>query len=461
MNKTRLTTLLLLSVLCFTVSAQSIFRTACGGNQPRLDSLLAETPMDTVDDRSRSLLHWAVACNRSGIVDFLLARDMPADPVDDEMVTPLQMSVRYNRISLFNKLSNLPEYENWKTQYGAVLLETAILRKNEDFAQKLIEEGVDIHIRNDRGSTPLEIAQRIGADNIATWFLAQGADQKLVRSFDMKGPYLGQKPPGMTPTVFAPNIISTEESEFGSVFNKDATEFFYAVDANGKNEIRYSRLENNEWSQPEIILSHEQYSYNDPFLSPDEQRLYFISRRPVTGKERMAFHDIWYVEKTNDGWSEPVNAGPNINSDATEFYISFTKEGTMYFASSRLAPEDQRRSALDIYYSEFVNGEFQKPVRLGNSVNTHAYEADVFVSPDESYIIFCGIRKEGLGRGDLYISFRNEDGSWARAVNMGDKINTKGYEYCPYVTSDGKYFFYTSQQDIYWVDARILEEFRR
>ncbi len=461
MNTVRLTFLLFITLLCCQVSAQSIFRTACGGNQPRLDSLLTETPLDTTDDRGRSLLHWAVACNRSGIVDFLIAKGIAVNSGDDEMVTPLQMSVRFNRTGLFDLLRVLPEYKGWQTQYGAVLLETAILRKNPDFVKKLIEAGTDIDIRNNRGSTPLEIAERIGASDIVSWLLDQGADKQLVRSFDLKGPYLGQKPPGMTPELFAPNIISTEESEFGSVFNKDATEFYYAVDVNGKNEIRFSSLVKGRWSKPEVILSHEQYSYNDPFLSPDEQRLYFISRRPVTGTERMPYHDIWYVERTTQGWSEPINAGQNINSEASEFYISFTHEGTMYFSSSVQAPEDQRRTDLDIYYAKSVNGQFQKPVRLDDSVNTPAYEADVFVSPDESYIIFCGIREEGLGRGDLYISFRNEDGSWTRALNMGDKINTKGYEYCPYVTSDGKYLFYTSQQDIYWVDARIIEEFRK
>jgi len=92
--------------------------------------------------------------------------------------------------------------------------------------------------------------------------------------------YLNQKPPSIVPEIFAPNLISKEtESEFGSVFNKEATEFFYGVDVNGKEEIRYSKLIENSWSEPETILVHEQYGYNDPFLSPDENKLFFISRR--------------------------------------------------------------------------------------------------------------------------------------------------------------------------------------
>ncbi len=57
--------------------------------------------------------------------------------------------------------------------------------------------------------------------------------------------YLGQKPPSHEPEIFAPDIISkNEESLFGSVFNKECTEFYYGVDSNGKSEIRFSKLEN-------------------------------------------------------------------------------------------------------------------------------------------------------------------------------------------------------------------------
>ena len=97
---------------------------------------------------------------------------------------------------------------------------------------------------------------------------------------------------------------------------------------------------------------------------------------------------------------------------------------------------------------------------LGEAINTEAYEADVFITPDESYMIFCSIRENGFGRGDLYISFNAESGQWKPAINMGYPINTPHYEYCPFVTKDGKYLFYTSQQDIYWVSTEIIEQLK-
>lgn len=268
--------------------------------------------------------------------------------------------------------------------------------------------------------------------------------------------YLGQKRPSTTPEIFAPNLISKKgQYEFGSVFNKDATEFFYGVNVNGKEEIRFSKLVGNNWSKPKTILKHKRYGSNDPFLSPDENRLYFISQRTLNGIGNPKDYDIWYVERVEDGWSEPINAGPNINTKKNEYYISFTENGTMYFSSNK------NGSNFDIYTSKFVNGEFQKPVVLSDAINTQHYEADVFIDPKETYIIFCANRPEGLGRGDLYISFKNIDGTWTKSMNMGEKINTKGHELCPFVSKDGKYLFYTSNQDIYWVSTEILDTYKK
>lgn len=277
----------------------------------------------------------------------------------------------------------------------------------------------------------------------------------IIGQTDAQTKYLKQKPPSNVPEVFAPDIISkSNRYEFGSVFNSDGTEFFYGVSVNGKEEMHYTKLVENTWSKPKSMLVHPQYGYNDPFLSNDENRLYFISVRAMDGKGDPKDYDIWYAERTEDGWSEPINAGSNINTRADEYYISFTNDGSMYFSSSKVG------NNFDIYKSEFKDGTFQKPKPLSDAINTSHYEADVFIAPDESYIIFCAKRPEGLGRGDLYISFKNEDNTWTTAVNMGDAINTKGHELCPFVSKDGKYLFYTSDQDIYWVSTEILKAYR-
>lgn len=448
-------------IFCFGLSSQSIYRTACNGDIARLDSMLTSNPIDVKDQRGRSLLHWAVACKQKGVFDFLLRNGIKINSIDVQEKTPLHIAVQYNNTEYFEYLMDLQSNNDWNTRYGASLLELAVMNRNKELVEKLLNRGVDINIKNKRGSTSLEISQRIGADDISQLLIAEGADENLVRKLELEGRYMGLQEPGINSKMFAPNFISTEEQEFGSILNEEGTEFYFGVDIGKRNEIRYSKMVKGKWTKPKTIISHERYSYNDPFLSNDENRLYFISNRALDGKGGVKDIDIWYVEKNGDGWSEPINAGSNINTIGDEYYISFTDESTMYFASNGHTREDTSRNDHDIYYSKFVDNEFQQPVLLDSAINTAAYEADVFVAPDESYLIFCSIRDEGYGRGDLYVSFKKPDGTWSNAVNMGNGINTEHYEYCPFVSKDKKYIFYTSNQDIYWISTEIINELKK
>ena len=274
--------------------------------------------------------------------------------------------------------------------------------------------------------------------------------------------YFGQKEPKNHPELFAPNLVSKpNRHEFGCTLSKDGSEFYFGVDNNGVMEIHYSILDEGVWSPQKKLFEYDSISFNDPMLSPDQKRLYFISNQ-AHGEIRIKDDtDIWYVERENKGseWSKPLPLGPAVNSDLNEYYASFTNDGTLYFAS-RDRSEDAPQYAYDIFRSKYKNGAFQKAKKLTETINTNRYEADVFIAPDESYMIFCSIRKNGLGQGDLYISFRDKTGNWSESVNMGDSINTEKHELCPFVSPDGKYLFYTRNQDIYWVSTNILGKYK-
>jgi hypothetical protein len=207
--------------------------------------------------------------------------------------------------------------------------------------------------------------------------------------------YFNEVPPGTTPKIFASGKVSTpEEFEFGAVFSNDRTEFYYGIFLNGRAETRMIKFEpgtnGGRWSKPVKILVDNVYSYNDPFLTPDNKKLFFISDRPLSGTGPKKDYDIWYVEREAGKWSQPKNAGPNINSEKNEYYISFTNSGKMYFSSNE--DDTEEKNNYDIYTSEFKNGDFQHPVKLSPAINTASYEADVFVSPDESYVVFAADR---------------------------------------------------------------------
>lgn len=274
----------------------------------------------------------------------------------------------------------------------------------------------------------------------------------------LEGEYLGQEPPGMTPEVFAPGIVSTNRGEFNAAFSPNGKEFYFSVNLSGRETMKFMTYQDNKWTSPQPAPFVCPQNDCDPIFSHDGQRLYFISTRPKKNRPNSRDWDIWYVEKTDAGWSDPVNIGPPVNSNLDEYYVSLTKEGTIYFASNR----DGGLGSFDIYKSQLVDGKYAQPKNLGPAINTKYLEHDPFIARDESYIVFTSVdRPEGFGTGDLYISFRQENGNWSDAQNLGKVFNTSGYDFCPITSPDEKYFFFTRRGDIYWVRIEAILSFRQ
>jgi Tol biopolymer transport system component len=218
--------------------------------------------------------------------------------------------------------------------------------------------------------------------------------------------------------------------------------------------MKFMKLENDQWTPPQPAPFVSPQNDCDPIFSHDGKRLYFISTRPKKDRGGSRDWDIWYVERKDGGWSEPINIGSPVNSDVDEYYVSLTTEGTIYFASNRAGG----MGSFDIYRSQRVDGDYAKPENLGAAINTQHLEHDPFIAPDESYLLFTSVdRPGGFGTGDLYISTRQKDGTWSEAKNLGKIFNTNGYDFCPIVSPDGKYFFFTRKGDIYWVRIEAIE----
>lgn len=279
---------------------------------------------------------------------------------------------------------------------------------------------------------------------------------------ELKGDYLGQEVPGTTPQVFAPGLISVEgERELNSVFSPDGRIFMFSRVVDGNFKMFFSfRRNDGTWQEPRMAPLSKTFPGHrevDMAFSPDGKWLYFISDRPLKGYS-LERYNIWRSRITRDGLHDPEPLGAHINGPGHELYPMLVGDGSLYFSAVR----DDSIGARDSYRAQYADGAFEPPVNLGPNINSEVDEGDIFVSPDESYIIHVSSgRTDGLGGGDLYISFKAEDGTWGPGVNMGPGINTDGIDYCPMVTPDGKYFFFTRGDDIMWVDAQILEGYRR
>lgn len=271
--------------------------------------------------------------------------------------------------------------------------------------------------------------------------------------------YFGQSPPGLTAELFAPGIVSTSENELNATFSPDRRELFFTVRREGRNALAWLRWDDGEWTRSILAFSGE-YGDVDPYMTTDGRRLYFSSKRPLSGAGQEKDSDLWYVERTPEGgWGEPVRlaiAGP-VGQD--EYYTSLTNDGELFFS---IFPE--HGAGGDIFRTRSADDAWSPPERIAFDVSSESNDHDPFIAPDGSYLVFASTRPGGFGRGDLYISFSTSERGWTAPRNMGEAINSADYEFCPMLSPDGKYLFFTRTGerggDIYWVDARIIDSLR-
>lgn len=302
----------------------------------------------------------------------------------------------------------------------------------------------------------------------------------------MNGPYLGQTPPGMTPEIFAPGIISHGFHENGIVFSPDGDEVFYSMSDNKYTSKTFIHLrrKNAEWTQPETASFAGDYYNHSAFFSHNGQTLFFSSKRPVESQQdRKIDLDVWFVKKEGSFWGEPVHLKGPLNTERSEQITSIAADGTIY-----LRTDYDGRGKWGIYKSERINGEYSAAEKLTDVINRGYNEGNPCVDPDERFLIYKSGRPGGFGRTDLYVSFKSDDGVWGEGVNLGEAINSPENELEPRLSPDGKYLFFTSfrKQDptafrgkgynalmesynhpqngygtLYWVDARIIEEIKQ
>jgi hypothetical protein len=235
--------------------------------------------------------------------------------------------------------------------------------------------------------------------------------------------------------LFAPGLVSTGMNERDFSMNPEMNEMYFTINEGNAYAIVFSKLSEGEWTAPEVVTFNSDYNDIEPFVSPDGERLYFSSDRPFHGKN-MGF-DIWYVTRQKEGWGSPVRLDSTVNSEKNEFYPSVALNKNLYFTEHN----DY------LVKSEFKNGEYQNPQKLSDSINTGGHEFNAFIAPDESYILFTSYGwPQTAGRGDLFISHQNSDGSWTKAQCLDKSVNSSGLDFCPYVSPDSKTLFFSSRR---------------
>ena len=260
----------------------------------------------------------------------------------------------------------------------------------------------------------------------------------------LKGPYLGQKPPGMTPEIFAPVIISSAEFiEFKGSFSPDSKEYYFYRHSlpDVIPTLLFTKVENGVWTEPTQLRIAKGARTAHPCVSHDNQRLFFTW---TFGRDQNRQSGYYVSARTDAGWSVPQYAGKGM-------YLTSDNSGQLYTTESVWGNQPKHYLAK----VTLINGLFTHYERL--NIKPH-YEDQKHpcIAPDSSYIIF----DTNVENGGLFVSFKDKDGNWGEAIDLtqhGFKPDIRG----AYISPDGKYLFYSYEGDIWWVDIKVIERLRR
>ncbi|MBK6836195.1 MAG: PD40 domain-containing protein [Bacteroidetes bacterium] len=256
----------------------------------------------------------------------------------------------------------------------------------------------------------------------------------------------------------------------GEGINSNFYEYFPSITADGNSFLftRNFRVEGEVGSQEDFYMSEkvkDQWqpampikqinspgNEGAPSLSVDGQFMFFVLCPDMygnygrEGRKGLGSCDIFFSQKINGKWSEPVNAGEPINTNNWETQPSFSSDGkTLYFVRGYNTREGIKNQ--DIYMSQIgFDGKFSAPVKMGPNINTDGKEESVYIHPDNMTLYFSSDGRPGMGGLDIYMSKRQPTGEWGPAINLGYPINTFGDENSLLVGPSGKIAYFASER---------------
>lgn len=253
--------------------------------------------------------------------------------------------------------------------------------------------------------------------------------------------------------------INTGEDDYEPRMSADGLTLYFVRGKAGHNaDIYCSRRTYEGWTTPEPLRGvNSDEDDLGPEPSADGSSLYFYSDR-LGGR---GGYDLWVSRRGKDGWLQPTNLGPAVNSEFNDYGPALTPDGgLLYFSSNRPQPqdavgpkpnawpatlrEDFYHRTYDLYSATITDRGVGEAVAL-TSLNTPYNEGAPAVSPVGDFIYFASDRPGGLGGFDLFRS-RRLRGEHQMAANLGATINTAANELDPALAMGGYALYFSSDR---------------
>jgi hypothetical protein len=261
----------------------------------------------------------------------------------------------------------------------------------------------------------------------------------------IKGPYLGQTPPGKEPKLFAKGIISKAlSSDYACTFSPDGKEIYFTR-ALTMQELMVSRLEKEGWTYPEPVSFSNGYSAHEPHITFDNKKIFWGWFRPGPGETQTDGEDygIYFSKRIKNGWSEARYAGQGM-------YVSSDKKGKTYITwfygdTARLA---------EVIFKEEKIADYTPLKGMENVKKISGNIAHPCIAPDGSYIVY-----DIEGGEHLFVSFKDKDDTWSNGIDLALHGLDKSAGIAS-ISPDGKYLFFENKRDLYWVSTKLIEDLK-
>jgi len=173
-------------------------------------------------------------------------------------------------------------------------------------------------------------------------------------------------------------------------------------------------------------------------ISPDANKIYLYNGEENGG-------DIMVSELKNGIWKSPKSISGKLLSKSKETTIAFNPEGNEIFVVSNM---DGSIGGMDIFYSKLNDKEkWSEPTNMGAAINTIYDEEGVYWHPKEDKLYFSSQGHNSMGGFDVFMIERDENGMWSSPVNLGYPINTPNDDIFFKMDEHNKHAYYSSVRD--------------
>ena len=337
-------------------------------------------------------------------------------------------------------------YEELKDLESAVACYETVNKIDDDYYRSSLRIQAELELKLGRyADAHLHLTKFLDKKGLDPRALNKAEQMMVTASYGKEGV--------LNPVPFEPiNLggnINSEDYEYFPSLTVDGQTLIYTrnrrVGPVGFQEDFYlSKLKNGEWL-PSINLGppvNTSSNEGAQAISVDGQHLFFTGCNRKNGEGSC---DIYYSKKEGGKWSAAENIGTPVNSSKWESQPSFSSDGrTLYFSSNR--PGGQGKS--DLWYSKLTpEGRWTPPVNLGDVINTPGFEESPYIHPDNRTLYFASTGHPGYGQKDIFYTKKDESGNWSTPKNLGYPINTWEEEIGLIVDASGSNAYFSSGRD--------------